>query len=136
MTDLQNSVLDFFRRIPLPGTACQFSSRDLCGLSLGSAEKKIRSHFVIPLDKGTLVPSFYKKNITDVASLEKRLSEGMSQLKPGGKKVVFLLPELSQKVFVFPFDALPSSPEEKEELIRFRIKKQLPLRPRDARMAF
>ncbi len=136
MTELQNRVLDFFRRVPLPATACQFSSRYLSGLCLASAERKIRSHFVIPLDKGIVAPSFYKKNITDVSSLEKSLSEGMSRLKPAGKKVVFLLPELSQKVFVFPFESLPTSPEEKEELIRFRIKKQLPLLPRDARMAF
>jgi len=136
MADIQNRLLDFFRRVPLPSTACQFSSRYLSGACLTSADKKIRSHFVTPLGKGIVAPSFYKKNIMDAAALEKSLSEGMARLNPGGRKVVFLLPELSQKVFIFTFDALPSSPEEKTELIRFRVKKQMPLLPRDARMAF
>jgi hypothetical protein len=136
MADIQNRLLDFFKRIPLPSTACQFSSRYLSGVCLSSQDQKIRSHFVSPLGKGIVVPSFYKKNITDAPALEQILGEGMARLNPGGRKVVFLLPELSQKVFVFTFDSLPPSPEEKKELIRFRVKKQMPLLPRDARMAF
>jgi len=136
MTELQNRLIEFFKRVPLPSTACQFSSRYLSGACLASGDKKIRAHFVIPLSKGAVLPSFYKKNIADASSLEKSLSEGMARLKPGGKKVVFLLPELSQKVFIFNFDSMPSAPEEKKKLIRFRVKKQLPLLPRDTRMAF
>ena len=36
---------------------------------LTSADKKIRSHFVTPLGKGIVAPSFYKKNIMDAAAL-------------------------------------------------------------------
>ncbi len=136
MADIKNRLLDFFKRVPLPSTACQFSSRYLSGACLASTDKKIRSYFVTPLDKGIVAPSFYKKNIMDGAALEKSLSEGMTRLSPGGRKVVFLLPELSQKVFIFTFDSLPSSAEEQAKLIRFRVKKQMPLLPHDARMAF
>jgi hypothetical protein len=68
--------------------------------------------------------------------IEKSMGEGMRGLDPGGRKIVLLLPELSQKVFIFAFEDLPPSVEEREELIRFRIKKQMPLLPEDIRMDF
>jgi hypothetical protein len=136
MSDWQVRILDFFRRVPLPDAGCQFSSRYLSGASLAPADKKIKSHFVVPLAKGIIAPSFYKKNIQDGPALEKSLGTALPQLNSSSHKLIFLLPELSQKVFIIPFENLPSPPEEKAELIKYRLKKQMPLLPRDARLAY
>lgn len=130
------SLREFFTRQPLPLTAFQLSARYMCGLHLTPKERKISSHFVLPLEEGVIEPSFYKKNIKDPAQLEKRLQAGAQRLSRSGQKVVFLLPELSQKIFILTFDTLPLSPEEREELILFRIKKQMPLLPKDSRLAY
>ena len=127
---------DFFARQPMPVTAFQLSARYLCGLHLTPKEKKISSHFILPLEEGVIEPSFYKRNINDPALLEKKMNEGARRLPHSGRNVVFLLPELSQKIFILVFDALPASPEEREELILHRIKKQTPLLPQDSRLAF
>jgi hypothetical protein len=50
--------------------------------------------------------------------------------------VALLLPELSQRTFVFSFDALPVTSREKEQLIRFRVKKQMPLLSDDIRISY
>jgi hypothetical protein len=130
------ALFDFLQRVPLPAAACQFSSRYLSGVFLSPKDKKVKSHFILPMEKGIIEPSFYKTNIPDGAAVERLLGDGMARLSPGGRKLVILLPELAQKVFIFTFDSLPSAPEEKEELIRYRIKKQMPLLPRDIRLAY
>jgi hypothetical protein len=129
-------VRDFFTRQPHPNTAFQLSARYLCGLHLTPKEKKISSHFILPLEEGVLEPSFYKKNISDPAQLGKELLAGARLLSRPDRSVVFLLPELSQKIFILSFDTLPFSPEEREELILFRVKKQMPLLPPDSRLAY
>jgi len=136
METITEKLRDFFTRISMPLTAFQFSSSYLSGLFLSSKDKKIKSYFVQPLGEKVVEPSFYKKNITNSAALEKSMRAGLARLKSSEHKVIFLLPELSQKIFIFPFESLPPSPEEKEEYIRFKIKKQMPMMPKDNRIAF
>ncbi len=133
---LTEVVKEFFTRQPLPLTAFQLSARYLCGIHLTPKEKKVSSHFILPLEEGVIEPSFYKKNINDPALLEKTLNAGAAKLTNSSRKVLFLLPELSQKIFVLSFDALPTSQEEQEELILYRVKKQMPLLPSDSRLAY
>ena len=133
---LTEVVKEFFARQPLPLTAFQLSARYLCGMHLTPKDKKVSSHFILPLEEGVIEPSFYKKNINDPALLEKTLNTGAVKLNNKSRKVLFLLPELSQKMFILSFDALPTSQEEREELILYRVKKQMPLLPPDSRLAF
>ena len=133
---IMDKVKSFFTRLPLPFTAFQISSRYISGIHVTSKDKKLKSHFVFPLETGVITPSFYKKNIHNNDLLEKRLKEGTARLNASGHNAAFLLPELSQRVFVFSFDALPASPEEREHLIHFRVKKEMPLLPEDSRFAF
>ena len=133
---LTEVVKEFFTRQPLPLTAFQLSARYLCGMHLTPKEKRVSSHFTLPLEQGVIEPSFYKKNINDPALLEKTLNAGAAKLKNSSRKVLFLLPELSQKIFILSFDALPTSQEEREELILYRVKKQMPMLPSDIRLAY
>lgn len=133
---LQNRLNDFFTRLPLPSVAIQFSRHYISGIHLFPKDKKIRSHFILPLEDGVLEPSFFKKNIHDPESLQRTLQAGKEKLNSSDHKMIFLLPELSQKVFVIPFDSLPVRVEEREEFIRFKIKKQMPLLPADNRLAY
>lgn len=134
---MANKLKAFFTRLPLPITAFQISSRYLSGIQMAPKDKKLKAHFVLPLEPGVLTPSFYKKNIQNSEKLAQRLNEGVARLHASsGHNVAFLLPELAQRVFVFAFDALPTSPEEREQLIHYRVKKEMPLLPEDSRFAF
>lgn len=136
MKAMKDNLVNFFTRIPLPLAAFQLSARYLSGIHITPKEKRIKSHYITALEKGIIAPSFYKKNIHDPALLGKKISEGMAKLNNSGHRLAFLLPELSQKAFVFSFDSAPSTLEEKEQLIRFRVKKQMPLLPADSRLAY
>jgi hypothetical protein len=64
------------------------------------------------------------------------IQEGVEKFDVYDHGMVLLLPELSQRTFVFSFDSLPATSKEKEQIIRFRIKKQMPLLSDDVRISY
>lgn len=126
----------FFSQHPLPHSALQITSSYISGIHLSSKDKKLKSHFVLPLSWGTIQPSFEKTNIKDLLLLEKQIGEGVEKFSTYDHRAALLLPELSQRTFVFSFDSLPATSKEREQFIRFRVKKQMPLLSEDVRMSY
>jgi len=126
----------FFVDQPKSLSAFQMASNYLTGVQLSSRDKKIKSHFILLLDKGIIEPSFYQNNIKKRDILSKRFEREMKKFPLSDRRVVFVLPELSQKAFVLAFDKLPTQLKERDQLVQFRVKKQLPLLPDDARIAY
>jgi hypothetical protein len=131
-----NKIKNYFTRQLLPHSAVQLTSSYLSGIHVSSKEGKIKNHFIFPLERGVIESSFSSKNIKKPALLEKKMKQGLEKLHLADKKIACLIPELSLKAFVFSFDSLPSSREQIERIIRFRVKKQIPLLPADARFSF
>lgn len=129
-------IKDYFTKQPFPHAAFHLTSRYISGLRVSHKEGRIANHFILPLEKGLIQPSFEKKNIKNPALLEKIIKKELGKLHLHDQKVACLLPELSLKAFVFSFGSLPSSRPEREQIIRFRIKKQIPHLPPDARFSF
>jgi len=131
-----DKITNYFMRQLLPRSAIQLTSSYLSGIHVSSKEGKIKNHFIFPLERGVIEPSFSNKNIKNPALLEKKIKQGLDKLHLSDNKIACLIPELSLKAFVFSFDSLPSSREHRERIIRFRVKKQIPLLPVDARFSF
>ncbi len=127
---------DFFVNQPKPFSAFQVASNYLTGVQLFSRDKKIKSSFTLLLDKGIIEPSFYQNNIKKRDLLFSLFDREMKKNPLSDRRVVFVLPELSQKAFVLSFEKLPATLKEREQLVRFRVKKQLPLLPDDTRIAY
>jgi len=136
MTALFNSLKDYLIKPPSLSVAFQISHHYFSGLHVSPKERKIKSQFILPLESSALQPSFDKINIADDSYLEEKIKEGLEQLKFTGKNIAFLIPESCLKMFVFSFVSLPSSQKEREEIIRWRVKKQMPLLPDDTRLSF
>lgn len=132
----KDKIRDYFARPRLYDLGVQISSHYISGIQVLPKEGKTRRHFVLPLEGGTINPSFNKKNITNSELLENKIKEGLKKIHISAHNIVFLLPELSQKTFIFNFDSFPSSQQEREHLIRFRANKQMPLLPDDIRLSF
>ncbi|NIM90983.1 MAG: hypothetical protein GTO17_08550 [Candidatus Aminicenantes bacterium] len=127
---------DYLIKPPAFSVAFQISHHYLSGIHVLPKEGKIKNQFILPLKSSALEPSFDKINIADDSHLEESLKEGIRQLNFSEKNIALLIPESCLKVFVFSFVPLPSSPKEKEEIIRWRVKKQMPLLPDDTRLSF
>jgi hypothetical protein len=136
MAILFNRLKDYLIKPPSFSVAFQISHHYLSGIHALPNEGKIKSQFILPLESSVLEPSFDKINIADDSYLEDSIKEGVKQLKFSEKNIALLIPESCLKVFVFSFVPLPSSPKEKEEIIRWRVKKQMPLLPDDTRLSF
>jgi len=136
MTALFNSLKDYLIKPPSLSVAFQISHHYLSGIHVSPKERSIESQFILPLDSSALQPSFDKINISDDSYLEGKMKEGVEKLKFSGKNIAFLIPESCLKVFVFSFVPLPSLQKEREEIIRWRVKKQMPLLPDDTRLSF
>jgi hypothetical protein len=136
MALFKEKIRNYFIRQLLPRSAVQLTSSYLSGINVSSKEGKIKNHFILPLERGVIEPSFSDKNIKNPALLEKKIKQGLEKLHLSDNKIACLIPELSLKAFVFSFDSLPSSREQRERIIRFRVKKQTPLLPDDARFSF
>ncbi|UCC38250.1 MAG: hypothetical protein JSV96_10400 [Candidatus Aminicenantes bacterium] len=136
MNALLDRIKDYFTQRPIPHSVFQISSNYLSGIRFSAKEGKIKNYFILPLDKGVIEPSFSKKNIKNPDLLEKKIREGMERLSLSEHNIACLIPELSLQSFVFSFDSLPASRLEREKIIRFRIKKQMPMLPDDARFSF
>lgn len=134
MIHLGRKIKHYFIQQPLPAMTFQFTSRYISGIRVLQKERDIKHSFIYSLDKDVILPSFSQKNIQIRGELEKQLKSGLKKLGTDESKAGFLLPEMSQKTFVFSFESLPTATQERDQLVRFRVKKQMPMIPDDARI--
>ena len=136
MTSIFNKLKNYFTEHPLPHSALQVTSSYISGIHLSTKDRILKNHFVLPIAGGIVQPSLEKANIKDPSLLQKVINEGVKKFNIYDHGVALLLPELSQRTFVFSFDALPGTSKEREQIIRFRVKKQMPLLPEDVRISY
>jgi Tfp pilus assembly PilM family ATPase len=129
-------LIDFFTQQPSPSAAFHLTSSYISGLNVSAKERKVKQHFIYPLEEEMIVPSFQKKNIQNASILKDKLKNGIKKLRLSEHRAAVLIPELSQKTFVFTADSLPSSQKEREQIVRFRVKRQMPMLPDDSRITF
>lgn len=135
MNSLLDKLRDFFTVQPLTSSAIQVTSSYITGIHLSSKDRRLKHHFVLPLSENIIQPSFDRANIKDAAQLMKNLKEKIEKISIYDHGTALLLPELSQRTFVFSFDSLPKDHREREQIIRFKIKKQMPLLADDVRIS-
>lgn len=135
-SSIKDRIIEYFTKPPQFHSALYFTAKYIAGIHLSPKDKQVRNYFLLPLEEGAIEPSFTKTNINDMPSIEEKLKEGIEKLQLSEKKTACLIPELSLKAFVLSFDSLPSSMEEKQEIIRYRIKRQMGFYPEDARLSF
>ena len=78
------------------------------------------------LIQGTVVPGLSGANIQDASGLRSAVSGALAPLSGGSKDVIVILPDAAVRVLLLEFDDLPAKSQERESVIRFRLKKSLP----------
>jgi hypothetical protein len=126
----------YFREIPRLEGHFLVSARAVAGVRLNRAENKIAGVAVRPLKSGTIVPSFDKPNLAEPAELETALREVVAGLRLSEKSVSCLIPDLSVRAVLLPFETLPAAEKEREKVVRWRVQKQMPLLAEDTRLVY
>ncbi|MFQ6083509.1 MAG: hypothetical protein ACE5WD_09130 [Candidatus Aminicenantia bacterium] len=127
---------NFFSQLPFPEISIYFSANYLAGIKVDRKEKFLKDYFVFPFERGIIEPSFIEENIKDKLSVKEKIREGINKLNPSSNKLSLLIPETSVKVFLLNFGSLPSRKEETEELVLWRVKKQIPIPKESVRFAW
>jgi Tfp pilus assembly PilM family ATPase len=133
---LLDRLESFFLSPPCPPVILQLSSAYLSGIQVAVKEKKVKQHLITPLPARLVEPHFERTNLPDRAALAGIIKDGLGRLRAPGEKTACLLPEACFRVFVLNFESLPASESEREGLILWRAKKQMPVLPEDIRLSY
>jgi type IV pilus assembly protein PilM len=125
------SKLTSILRDPPPEFVFEISSE-------GIAMSRTRPPAVVqyqPLVPGVLIPSPVKDNVTDPDAL----AAAVAKLTPPGsgrRHAALILPDNSLRLAVLDFETIPAKEEERQSLIRFRMRKTLPFDIDDAAFSY
>ncbi len=131
-----NKFIEFFSAPPELFSGFSISSHCICGVRVSAKGKSVVDFYASDIPEGVVQPSFIEKNIIEPEVLKEEFSKAARKMRLNGKDIALIFPELSQKTFTFSFDSLPGGSREREQIIRFRIKKRMPFFPEDARISY
>jgi hypothetical protein len=133
---LRQNLKSFFLDRLVPDAVFQISPGFLSGIRVSKNDGLVKGSLVLPFRERPLVPSFDRPNVTDPAFLEEAIAQGKKSLRISSGSAALLIPEASVRVFVLAVDSFPGSGKERDTFIRWRIGKQMPLIPEDARIDY
>jgi len=125
-----------FTRGPFLSLSFMLTGRVLSCLRAGKGERRAEGQTVLALKPGALEPSFERPNVKDQAEVVERIREALRRTHSSAQEAALLLPEACAKSFVFSFEEFPASAQERKELLLWKLKKQMPSLPDDARLSF
>jgi hypothetical protein len=120
----------------LPDAVFQIAPTHLSGIRVSRSDGAVKGGFVQPFRERPLAPSFDRPNLTDPEAVAEALAQGLRNLRLTSGTAALLIPEPSVRVFVMAVDGFPGSGRERDAFIRWRIGKQMPLIPEDARIDY
>jgi hypothetical protein len=120
----------------LPDAVFQVAPGYLSGIRVARKDGSVKAGFVLPFRERPVTPSFDRPNVTDPEALEEAILQGKKNLRLSSGAAALLIPEPSVRVFVMSVDSFPGPATERDSFIRWRIGKQMPLIPEDARIDY
>lgn len=130
------NLREYFTVPPCPSAVIQLTPGYISAVLVDAKEGRVKGHLVFDLPAGLIEPHFDRPNIADAAALAGILKDGLKPLGFSGKRIACLVPETCLKILVLAFDSLPASEREREKIIRWRAKKQMPVLPDDVRLSY
>jgi len=120
----------------MPDSVFQIAAGHLSGIRVSRGDGAVKGGFVQPFRERPVAPSFDRPNVTAPAVLGEAIAQGMKNLRLSSGSAALLIPEASIRVFVMGVETFPGSGKERDAFIRWRIGKQMPLIPEDARIDY
>ncbi|MGH9488768.1 MAG: hypothetical protein ACRD04_14430 [Terriglobales bacterium] len=127
-----------FTAAPTPVLAVEIAAGHVAaGRRQGSGSGKLEGVRVgaRALAPGLVRASAAQANLADAAAIAAELRPLLGALEGAGGEVTLLLPDLTARLAVLSFDALPAKTAELEPLARFRLRKSLPFAETQAVMS-
>lgn len=138
---------DLIRRLPLgkrrrlanfqlPPLVLELQPGFVTATRLDTNTRQVLRAAVHDLEIGAIVPSPNKPNVIDPAAVQQTIQEVVSRVGNGSDRLGLLIPDLSARVALLEFDALPESRRDAEELVQWRMREVLPFDPEEAHICY
>lgn len=88
------------------------------------------------ISDGDLVPAFTENNVRNSDSITAALRAAILQVSPRRDPVTIIVPDSAARVFIVSFDTLPASRADITSLLRYRLRKLLPVDGESATIGF
>jgi Tfp pilus assembly PilM family ATPase len=120
-----------------PAVAIELSAHRVAGASLDLRGGKyvVRAHAVAPLAFGALVPSLTTTNVRDHAAVAAAVKQVLQQMGNPGR-VGVVIPDPVVKVSLVKFQQVPSSESDRDQLIRWQVRKAAPFAIEEAQVSY
>ncbi len=133
---LRGRVQRFFEP-QLPAVACEISRQAVSLVRLDSKHSNLIDRFaVIPLPQGLIVPSLTKPNIASVPEFAAVLKTAIAKAEVKSVKVSLAIPDASAKSAIHIMDTLPPSENDKQQLLKWKLKKAVPFNVEEAHLSY
>ena len=120
----------------LPVVACEINRRTIAIVRLDSRNPALVDRFgVTSLPEGLVSPSLIRPNIADMPEFVATLKSAFAKAEIKTTRISVALPDASGKVSLHPLDTLPANENEKQQLLRWKLKKTVPFNVDEAHVA-
>jgi type IV pilus assembly protein PilM len=121
----------------LPSVACELNCRAIALVRLDSKNASLVDRFVVTsLPPGLLVPSLVEPNITSVPDFLAAMKTAFTKADLKTPRISLAIPDASAKVAIHHLDMLPGNENEKQQLLRWKLKKTVPFNVDDAHLSY
>ena len=111
----------------LPAVACEINRRTIAIVRLDSRNPALVDRFAVtPLPEGLVSPSLVRPNIASIPDFIAELKSAFAKAEIRTARISLALPDASAKVSLHPLDTLPGNENEKQQLLRWKLKKTVP----------
>lgn len=116
----------FKQSVARPRLACEITTKRVIAGRAADRATALDVFTTRELISGTVAPNLVAANIPDASGLRNAINSALSSLSGRSRDVIAILPDAAVRVVLLEFEALPTKAQERDSVIRFRLKKSLP----------
>lgn len=121
----------------LPAVACEISRQAVSLVRLDSKQSNVVDRFaVIPLPPGLIVPSLTRPNIASVPDFVIAMKSAIAKAEAKSMKMSLAIPDASAKSAIHIMDTIPSNENERQQLLKWKLKKTVPFNVEEAHLSY
>jgi type IV pilus assembly protein PilM len=116
--------------------ACEISADRV--IAARSSEKPLRLEMFTSrrLNTGAITPGLNGANVQDPSALRTAIQGALTAVGGNSKDVIAIVPDASIRVLLLDFEGLPDKQIERDQVVRFRLKKSLPFDVEKAALSY
>ena len=121
---------------PRPNLACEISADVVVAARAGEGGTTLEAAAAQKLAAGALSPGLTQANVAARETLITALQDSLAAVSTRSGDLCLIIPDAATRIMLLDFDTLPDKQREADAVVRFRLKKSLPLRRDQSSVSF